>query len=225
MLAVVAALFLGKDALLHVEWLRLGAGGGQTLVRVLVLAVFYAVQVALLAFLAKRRDLGFARAFSLDLRSPWVGGAALSAVLVAALLLLTRGAATVYGAAAQAAGFEPPVRWNADLTRVFGNDAIGLALTVVMVVIVGPAVEELVFRGVVLRAASARMPMWPAVLLSAALFAAYHFTAWMLAPAFVLGIALGWLAMRRATLWPAIALHSLYNAVAVAAAFYVAAAR
>jgi membrane protease YdiL (CAAX protease family) len=36
----------------------------------------------------------------------------------------------------------------------------------------------------------------------------------------VLGVALGWLAWRQRSVWPAIALHSLYNAVAVAAAFY-----
>jgi membrane protease YdiL (CAAX protease family) len=39
---------------------------------------------------------------------------------------------------------------------------------------------------------------------------------------FVLGVALGWLAHAREGLWPSIAVHALYNAITVAAAFLVA---
>jgi membrane protease YdiL (CAAX protease family) len=36
----------------------------------------------------------------------------------------------------------------------------------------------------------------------------------------VLGVALGWLAVRSRSLWPAVAAHVLYNAVFVGAALY-----
>jgi membrane protease YdiL (CAAX protease family) len=61
--------------------------------------------------------------------------------------------------------------------------------------------------------------MWPAVVISSAFFAAYHFNAWLALPTFVLGLATGWLASTRSGLWPAIWLHALFNAVPVVLAF------
>lgn len=224
-LAVVAAAFMVKDAVLGPIGVNTTSPEVNALARSLVLAVFYAVQIALLVHLARRRGMSPAAAYALWGTGTTARAAAAAAGQVAIWLIATRVAATAYGAIAQAVGFDPPVRWNADLTRVFGQDAVGLALTVTMVVVVGPLVEEAVFRGVILKAISARAGLWAGILGSAAVFAAYHFTAWLLVPTFMLGIALGWIASRNASLWPAVALHGLYNAVAVAAAFYVSGGR
>jgi membrane protease YdiL (CAAX protease family) len=104
---------------------------------------------------------------------------------------------------------------------VFGGGGIGLILAGVLVAIVAPLIEELAFRGVVLAALGSRWGMWPAIALSSALFAAYHASTWLFLPMLVLGAALGWLTWTRRSLWPAIVLHVLYNALAVAAAFLV----
>ena len=109
-----------------------------------------------------------------------------------------------------------------EFTELFGMGGGGLLLAVLMVVLAGPFVEEIAFRGVVLGAAGPRWGMWPAIVASAALFAFAHVTAWMVVPTFVLGIALGWLAWTRGSVWPAIALHVLYNGVVVGAAFWLA---
>ncbi len=77
------------------------------------------------------------------------------------------------------------------------------------------------FRGALLRGLSSRLGMWPSVLIQAALFAALHRSLWLFAPMLVLGIVLGWLAESRQSLWPPIALHALYNAITVVAAFVV----
>ena len=98
----------------------------------------------------------------------------------------------------------------------------GLVLAIVMVVVVGPLVEEAVFRGALLEGLAARFGVWPAIIAQALLFAAFHRSLWSLLPMFVLGVALGWLAHVREGLWPSIALHALYNAITVAAAFLVA---
>jgi membrane protease YdiL (CAAX protease family) len=133
-----------------------------------------------------------------------------------------------YGFAAQAIGFSPPVRSEGDLARLFGAGWVGLALSVVLVVIIGPVVEELIFRGVLLSAAQGvfegRVPGagWMATAFSALVFALYHFTAWLFVPTFILGLALGWVTRSRGGLWPAIVLHALYNLVPIAAAFYAA---
>ncbi len=138
--------------------------------------------------------------------------------LVVGLLLATRVAALLWGVMSAAAGWGPPVR--GEFTEVFGTGGGGLLLAVLMVVLAGPFVEELTFRGVVLGAAGPRWGMWPAIVVSAALFAFAHVTAWAVVPTFVLGIALGWLAWTRGSVWPAIALHTLYNGVVVGAVFW-----
>jgi membrane protease YdiL (CAAX protease family) len=102
---------------------------------------------------------------------------------------------------------------------VFGGGIAGLVASVVLVALVAPLAEELAFRGVLLPAFGGVWGMWPAIVVSAALYGAYHLNLWLLFPTMVLGAALGWLAWTRRSLWPAIVLHALYNAVAVAAAF------
>lgn len=188
-------------------------------VRALVLGGYYATQLALLAYLARRSGLGFARTFRLDTAGATLAGAAAAAGVVIGLLLLTRVGSTGYGALAQALGWDPPARWNSSLTDVFGPDALGLVLSICTVVLIGPFVEELAFRGVVFDALSERGPL-TAILGSAAVFAVAHLALWTLVPTALLGVALGWLAHTRKTLWPSIALHALYNGAAVAAAFY-----
>ncbi len=103
------------------------------------------------------------------------------------------------------------------ITRVFGTSAGGLVLAAVMLVVVGPFVEECVFRGALLRGLEARIGAWPAIVVQAVLFAAFHRSWWLLLPMTVLGIALGWLAHERRSLWPAIALHAAYNSLTVGA--------
>ena len=116
-------------------------------------------------------------------------------------------------------GWMQPHRLSSDLSSVFGSGGVGIALSAVVVALAAPFVEELAFRGVILPVLSRRMGMWGAILVSAAVYAAFHFSAWMFAPTMVLGIALGWLAITRRSLVPAIALHVLYNGAAVTAAF------
>ena len=95
-------------------------------------------------------------------------------------------------------------------------------ILVAVVVLLGPFVEELMLRGVVLSAARTRMPSTPAIASTALLFAALHGNAWSFVPLAFLGLALGWVVERFRSVWPAVVLHAGYNAVLVAAAFWVA---
>ncbi|MDO9108713.1 MAG: CPBP family intramembrane metalloprotease [Coriobacteriia bacterium] len=222
LLVVALTTFLGKDALLGSALVQAMPNQGRVFARVAVLVVFYVVQVGVLVMLAHKRGSGLFAAFGLtriraSLRS-W-----LSAVgWVLLLLVATRIAAWVWGVIAQAIGIDPPGLADGGLAGIFGNGTIGLALTIGLVVIVAPLAEEMLFRGVLLSAIGSRWSAGVALVGQATLFAAYHFSIWMLVPTFLLGLACGYLAQRRGSLWPAVALHALFNAVPVAIVFWAA---
>jgi membrane protease YdiL (CAAX protease family) len=119
----------------------------------------------------------------------------------------------------KAAGIVQPERLSSDLTGVFGSGPTGFVVAFVLVALAAPFAEEIAFRGIVLPALGDRWGMWWGIGISSLLYAAYHLNLWLFVPTVVLGIALGWLTWTRRSLWPAVALHVLYNATAVAAAF------
>lgn len=226
-LVVFALALLGKEAVLGLHSVGLMPASGRALTRTVVLAVYYAVQLGALALLARRHGSTLVTAFRLERTAP--GDVALSdspsvVVSVGLALVLLVGVEVVaisYGLIAQSLGWSQPITLASDVSAVFGVGAPGLFLSILFVALVAPFVEEFAFRGVVLGVLGERWGMWPGIIASAAIFAAYHLSLWMFFPMLVLGVALGWLAVSRRSLWPAIGLHAAYNAVAVAATFLV----
>ncbi len=223
---VLLATIVGRDLILGLRPFALMPQAGRVLVRVLVLASFYLAQIAVIAFLAARHGAHLWDAFGLG-RKGTLRSFALSTGLVIALLAATRLTTTAYGALAHRLGFDLPPSPSLNIVSAFGVGRAGLAISTFLVVLVAPFVEELIFRGILLSSVDSaiepRWPgagPWPAILATSALFAASHLSAWLLVPTFVLGVALGWLAWWRRGLWPSIALHAVYNAAAVAAAFW-----
>jgi membrane protease YdiL (CAAX protease family) len=116
--------------------------------------------------------------------------------------------------------------WNPDEASNVRLDGrpIGVVLAVaVLAVLVAPPIEELLFRGVLLRTLARRSGFWPAALLSSVLFGLFHVhQAPSLGGAVLLGVAItvfgaGLAVLVRLTgrLAPAIAVHSLSNLIAV----------
>jgi membrane protease YdiL (CAAX protease family)/NAD-dependent dihydropyrimidine dehydrogenase PreA subunit len=171
----------------------------------------------LLYFLARRRGTSLLAAFRLDSVPDWRSALIALGVGVGCWLF-----SVVYRAIALGLGATPPASDGVDLTRVFGSGAVGVVLTVAVIALAGPVLEEVLLRGVVLGAVAARVGAWPAIVGCAVAFALLHASLWSFLPLTVLGVGLGWLATRSRTLWPAIGAHVLYNAVLVAAAFYAA---
>lgn len=193
---------------------------GQIAVRVGLLIGFFAAQIATLSVLARRHGTRLIPAFGLGRLGRGARTVTATVSLVVALTVLTRLVSYGWGAFARAVGWSPPD--SGALTVVFGGGGVGLALALVALAILGPVAEELAFRGVLLRALGRSWGKWPAILATAVIFAGYHVTAWTLVPLLALGIALGWLAWSRRSLWAAILLHALYNGVVVAAAYWLA---
>lgn len=224
MLSVTFAAFMAKELLLASDVVRALPAEALVPVRAVGLAAYYVVQIWLLRFLVRRREGTFADALGLARQGSPAGEIAQSVGLVIAGLLVTRVIATLYGVVTREFGLMPGA--GADtITRVFGTSGGGLALAGFMLIAVGPFVEECVFRGALLRGLEARIGAWPAIITQALLFAAFHRSWWLLFPMTVLGIALGWLAHERKSLWPAIALHASYNALTIGAIVWLLASR
>jgi uncharacterized protein len=84
-----------------------------------------------------------------------------------------------------------------------------------------PLVEELYFRGLLLRSLQTKLPTAVAIVLSAVIFASAHFEVVQFAGLAVFGVILGTLAWRTGRLGPSIAAHMAFNAAAVAAVAHV----
>jgi membrane protease YdiL (CAAX protease family)/ferredoxin len=179
------------------------------------LFVYDAALAALLWFLARRNGATLLAAFRLDV-PPEVGNALLAVAVAFGCWLFS----IAYRAAALSFGITPPASGGVDLASTFGSGTVGLVLTALVVALVGPLLEEMLLRGVVLGAVARKLGAWPAIVGCALAFALLHASLWSLLPLTVLGVGLGWLAVRSRSLWPAVLAHVLYNAVLVAAAFY-----
>jgi membrane protease YdiL (CAAX protease family) len=81
-----------------------------------------------------------------------------------------------------------------------------------------PLCEEVLFRGVILRSLLDRWSTWTAILVSALIFGLFHLHPVHALIAFVLGIAAGWAMVVTGSLWAAVAVHLTNNLVAVGTA-------
>ena len=81
--------------------------------------------------------------------------------------------------------------------------------------LVTPLLEELLHRGVVYGRLRRRMDMWPAVIVSALIFAALHFNIVQFIYAFLLGIVFALFVEKTGKLYPAVIAHIVANGIAV----------
>lgn len=154
---------------------------------------------------------------------------------------LTRPGRTFYYLVAVLCGLALPIiggwltQWLAhgqpvtqDIRQLGGATSPALRLPLVLVVVsVGPLVEELLFRGVLLSALLRRLQVGWAVAISSLLFACMHLPdlgyLWYAVPNLaLLAAVLAWLRLRSGSLWPAVVAHGVNNALAVVAWFVVA---
>jgi len=146
------------------------------------------------------------------------GWASLRRQGAAFLLGLGLGGLAGLGYALLLAGFES--RWPGTVERIPGLPPLALGLWLVTGLLLAPWVEERFFRATLLDAAAVQWGRPRAVMLSAALFALGQGRPLLLLPAFVLGLALGGLALRRGS-WEAAAwAHMGVNLVLGGLAWY-----
>jgi hypothetical protein len=90
----------------------------------------------------------------------------------------------------------------------------GVVVLIVLVAVAAPIVEEIFYRGLLLRTLERMMPTAAAVIVSAAVFAASHFQLLQFPALFVFGVVAAILVVRTGRLGPAIWAHLGFNLIA-----------
>lgn len=119
-----------------------------------------------------------------------------------------------------------PQSWSEfyDSARILKDkDIIDLALVIGGVTIAAPIAEEYFFRGVLQRSLQESGAFSPlmCVVVSGAIFSAFHLDPVGFVPRTELGILFGWLFLRTGSIWPGVMAHAANNIVSVVL-FYVA---
>ena len=119
----------------------------------------------------------------------------------------------VYVAIVTALGFDflLPTGVPAD---ILGEGARRL-VTIVLIGLAGPLVEELFFRGFILTALVGPMGRLRAAVVASILFAAGHVDLGVMVPFFVSGMLLSWLYLRTRSIWPPFLAHAAQNLLAL----------
>jgi len=95
--------------------------------------------------------------------------------------------------------------------QAFNGMAESTLPAVVAACILAPVLEEMLFRGILLRAFLERYPRGLAIGYSALYFGAAHLNLYQFVLAFLVGLLLGWLYERSRSLLPCMALHAALN--------------
>ncbi|HBV94554.1 MAG TPA: hypothetical protein DEG26_07640 [Chloroflexi bacterium] len=92
-----------------------------------------------------------------------------------------------------------------------------VALTLLATAVIAPIAEEIIFRGFTFRWLQGRMPLWGAVMVSAALFSAAH-VGWaeptLFLPVFLDGLLLAYVYAKSGSVWPGVIIHASINVLA-----------
>jgi membrane protease YdiL (CAAX protease family) len=154
----------------------------------------------------------FARAFRADV-SPLFGAPRLSQRIWLELVAVAAGLIAIlsgYFALLSRAGV-PILRVSETLAQPDGS--IG---ALVLVTVALPAVfEELAFRGVILTALEKVFSEREPLVIQAALFSVLHLTPIAFPSHFLIGLCLGWMRLRTRSLYPSIAVHAVWNGLAL----------
>jgi len=112
-------------------------------------------------------------------------------------IIVTNGASTIPYSDSQQAMFE----------RMMPNNVA----SVVTVCLLAPILEEMLFRGIILRSFLNQYRRTHAIMGSAILFGLAHLNIYQFVVGTALGLISGWLYERTRSLWPCIVLHASYN--------------
>lgn len=199
---ILLLVFLGGQLVLGLVVGFVVAAGGRT-ISSLLLACIEAASLALIVPVLRKR---LRHRLTDYLRDSPVAGGAWAAVVICCggLILALTPLEAVINRLIPLTDF-----WRSAFSQILrpGDFAGGLVLAA----IAAPAVEEILFRGIILRGFAANYGAGRGILYSSLLFGVVHMNPWQFVPAVVLGIFLGALYLRTRTVVPPLVAHALYN--------------
>ncbi|MDQ4065663.1 MAG: CPBP family intramembrane metalloprotease [Actinomycetota bacterium] len=174
--------------------------------------IYAAIGLASWGFALRRRDATFADA---GFRWTGIGPVLLAFPLVLVLMIATFAVLTV---TSSVLGDVPTAQ-----EQVAPGETSLLPIDLVWLLLAGavaaPIVEEFIFRGLLFPYLRARKGVVFGVMASSALFAALHFVPPLLPALFVFGVVQALVVHRLRSLYPAVALHALNNAILLLAVY------
>lgn len=108
----------------------------------------------------------------------------------------------------------PGYQIKASILKLFGTDTFSMIKSGLLVVIIAPFIEEIIFRGLLLQTLCKKIGTVFGSLITAVIFSILHFPWQGIIPAFILGLIINGLFIKSKTLWATIGFHILNNAVA-----------
>ena len=106
-----------------------------------------------------------------------------------------------------------PRELTESLRRMVGPDGgRGLPASLALIALTPAICEEALFRGVILRGFSAKLPRVTSAILTGVLFGLYHVDLWRLLPTALLGVALSLIALETGSILPSMLTHFVNNA-------------
>ena len=106
------------------------------------------------------------------------------------------------------------------LTVYLSNSGIPCVLTAISIVLIGPFIEELAFRGVLLDSLQEKLSFWPAAVISSMAFSALHLDfAFRFIPMFFFGLVMCYLRRRSGSLVSPLIAHIINNGLVTALFF------
>lgn len=107
----------------------------------------------------------------------------------------------------------PGYQVQGEILPLFGESILDLVLAGILIILIAPFVEELIFRGFLLRTIVDKIGVFFGSIISALAFAVLHIPWQSIIPIFILGLIINRLVINSKSLWPAIAFHVFNNAV------------
>ncbi len=134
-------------------------------------------------------------------------------MLAPVILIASLGFTALYELAAKSIGVESLVPEHLS-SEMFGEGILRV-LTIVVVGVLIPFVEEVFFRGFLFAGLAARFGVVTGLIVSSAVFAIAHADVKVMVPIFVAGLLFGWAYHKTKTLWVPISAHACQNLAAV----------
>lgn len=185
---------------------------------VALVSVPYIVMWVLIARSAKRRRITLAQLTGM--RRPPLETIPLVVLFTFAALI----AVAMWGAFVVQLGVKMP-NPTYEIARALKRSPVTLSIIALLSVTLGPFVEELLFRGIVLPSMRRKWGTTWAVVGSAFLFSVIHFQPWSIPALFAVGVVLGLIYVQTRSLWASVALHSTYNFVVALIVYFTIVAR